>query len=103
MELTDEMLISTFKASGLTQKEFCEVHNISLEKLRYHLYRKGKTQIKANKRVSLKTGPTFITFENSKEADLNKNKEMGEIYTIIRGRFDHKELASIIQELEKTC
>jgi len=103
MELTDEMLIPTFKASGLTQKGFCEVHNISLEKLRYQLYRKGKTQIKASKRVSPKTGPTFITFENSKEADLNKNKEMGEIYTIIRGRFNHKELASIIQELEKTC
>jgi len=61
MELTDEMLIPTFMASGLTQEEFFKVHNMSLEKLRYHLYRK------------------------------------------IHGRFNPKELAALIHELEKTC
>jgi len=38
--------------------------------------------------------------KSSKKDDLNQNKEMREIYTIIRGRFNHKELASKILELE---
>jgi hypothetical protein len=79
MELTNEMLIPTFRASGLTQKEFCKVHNISLEKLRYHLYRKKKVQIKNGKLLSSKTGPAFITFEkpqNDVHMDVNYGSDL---------------------------
>jgi len=50
----------SWRTNGLTQKEFCKEHNISLEKLRYQLYRKGKTQIKASKLSKvIKVGPVL--------------------------------------------
>lgn len=103
MELTNEMLIPTFRASGLTQKEFCKVHNVSLEKLRYHLYRKKKVQIKNGKLLSSKKGSAFITFEKPQKSELKQDKENGKTCTIIHGRFNPKELAALIHELEKTC
>jgi len=101
MALTNEMLIPTFKASGLTQKEFCKAHNVSLNKLRYHLYKKKKSRKESADRFPLRTAPTFITFERPSE--LNQNGDKEKACTIIHGRFSVKELASIIKDLERLC
>ncbi len=103
MELTDETLVPTFRSSGLSQKEFCREHNVSLIKLQYHLYRKKKNPTNVKSRFSAKTGPSFITFEKPGQADLNRNEEISKAITIIHGRFNPKELAAMLLELEKTC
>jgi hypothetical protein len=103
MELTDKSLVPTFKSSGLTQKEFCSKHDISLVKLQYHLYRKKEKAIKANKEVSPKARPAFISFGKQERTDLNQNEETSKAITIIHGRFNPKELAAMLLELEKAC
>lgn len=101
MALTNEMLVPTFKASGLTQEEFCKSHNITLDKLRYHLYKKKKSQKESADLFSLRAAPTFISFE--RQAELDPKGDKAKACTIIHGRFSIKELVSIIKELERIC
>jgi hypothetical protein len=103
MELTDETPVPTFRSSGLSQKEFCREHNVSLIKLQYHLYRKKKNSTNVKNRFSAKAGPSFITFEKPVQKELNRIEEKGGAITIIHGRFTPKELAAMLLELERTC
>jgi orotate phosphoribosyltransferase-like protein len=43
MQHSTETIVSQYKASGLTQKEFCNSKSISLNTLQYHLKKSRKT------------------------------------------------------------
>jgi hypothetical protein len=91
-------LVAQFKSSGKTQEAFCEANNIPIERLRYHLYKKGSR--KASKSVTTKKGitsPAFISFNNSDTKCINSNKHS---VTIINGRFTIKELSDLIARME---
>lgn len=103
MEITTETLVSAFKASGLSQKEFCREHNVSLVKLQYHLYRKKKNPTNNISKFSPKNRPSFITFEKPEQNELNRNEEIGKAITIIYGRFNPKEIAAMLLEMERGC
>ncbi len=80
MELTNDTIATTFKASGLTQAAFCKEHGISIERLRYYLYRKHRTVSEENRNACpIKATPAFISFnnpvktipDNSQQASIN--------------------------------
>ena len=47
MDQAYETLVTQFRESGLTQETFCKNNDISVERLRYYLYKK-KTAIARN-------------------------------------------------------
>jgi|GEM_PF-2491911 hypothetical protein len=105
MELTNESLVPTFRNSGSTQKDFCEKHNISLVKLQYHLYRRGKRKSSGIGKESNKNNrqPDFITFNKTESPASVITEEIRREVTIIHGRFSAKELASLLLEMEGAC
>src|SRR5512133_75857 len=61
MLLSNESIVSEFRSSAMTQDEFCKQHNISIEKLRYYLYKKKPAIKKASKIAdSKKSQPSFV-------------------------------------------
>ena len=72
-----------YRTSGLTQKNFCAKHRISISKLHYHLYTK--------KRQSTGTRPRFISLP----APVERSPVMATI-AIIRGSFTLDQISSII-------
>jgi hypothetical protein len=55
MEITDENLVTTFRASRLTHEAFCREYNITLERLRYHLYKKTNVKMLGKREAGKKT------------------------------------------------
>lgn len=104
MEMTIENLSATFRASGLTQEAFCKEHGITLERLRYYLYKKTNTKTerkKGNRRPN--TVPAFISFNKADGISSKVIQDTSSSLTIIHGKFTLKQLASFIHELDQTC
>ena len=103
MNPSNEPLVAQFKASGLTQETFCKNNNISLERLRYYLYKKNRVKATTGtRRVSRKATPSFISFQKPQERVLTK--EMPSNYTIIHGTFTCQQLVTLVRELGgSTC
>jgi hypothetical protein len=87
MEHTKQNIVEAFRSSGQTQQQFCTTHDISIERLRYYLYKKGSRKT-ADKSKQLK--PTFITFAPT---------ESSQHCTIIHGTFTASSLAALVKEL----
>jgi hypothetical protein len=102
MDITNENLVSTFRASGQTQETFCKNNGISLERLRYYLYKKDHTQSKPRKynRKKSKT-PAFISFNRPDCSPSKIVQDTKNIYTVIHGKFTHSQLVTLIRELER--
>jgi hypothetical protein len=104
MEITMDNLATTFRASGLTQEAFCKVHGITLERLRYYLYKKTKTKTERkmrNRRPG--TVPEFISFNKTADISLKTILDSSQSLTIIHGKFTPKQLAAFISELGQLC
>jgi hypothetical protein len=101
MEITNDNLVATFRASGLTQAAFCKEQNIALERLRYYLYRKNR-ETSSNKQATVKRvpKPAFISFDNPAAIACNSNQDLPNTVTIIRGKFTFKQVAALISNLE---
>ena len=86
MNNTGDLLIQEFKSSGLTQQEFCEQRSIPVERLRYHLYKKGQQRKSCVHRGS----SPFVKLVSSEAVPVSRP------YTIIFGQFTIKELTTMI-------
>lgn len=97
MSDTKSDIAELFRASGKTQREFCEEHGIRYGSLMYHLYKKkGRPRGVDNKPphkslASIKS--PFVSFEN------NHNQANSISVTILQGTFDLTDLLSIIKSL----
>jgi hypothetical protein len=100
MEQANESLVTQFRESGLTQEAFCKNNDISLERLRYYLYKK-KPAIARNDNHgrNRKKTPSFISFQQPAEQVLSQKCPVSN-YTIVHGTFSCKQLAELIRELE---
>jgi hypothetical protein len=97
-------LISKFKTSGLTQEAFCKENDITLEKLRYHLYRKNKTNTVTKCIVrKQKAAPAFLSFHNQEHTAPKLYQDAPSSLTIIHGKFTAHQLATLISQLDSTC
>lgn len=104
MEITDENLTATFRASGLTQEVFCKEYDITLERLRYHLYKKTNVKAVRKKRSQLQnTAPAFISFNKADSSVTKTFQDANTSLTIIHGKFTPKQLAAFISELDQIC
>jgi hypothetical protein len=103
MEFSNETLAEAFKASGLTQQQFCDKHEIKLERLRYYLYKKVKKSNRAHsKQREQSASPAFISFDKiSSPQDCNISNKSA--CTIIHGNFSIEDLASFISVLGQKC
>lgn len=104
MDQANESLVAQFRESGLTQEAFCKNNDISLERLRYYLYKK-KTAIARNDNHSRnpKKTPSFVSFQQPAEQLLSQKGTVSN-YTIVHGTFSSKQLAEFIRELGgSTC
>jgi len=99
MDQSNETLVTQFRESGLTQETFCKNNNISLERLRYYLYKKKPAIAKnGNHGRNRKKPPSFISFQQPTEQVLSQ-KCSASNYTIVHGTFSCKQLAELIREL----
>lgn len=91
-------LITQFKASGLTQEAFCNTHSISIEKLRYYLYKKNKKLKTKPLRKSLPQ--QFISFPAATPRPAVENRSS---FTVVHGQFTIKELSDLFQTMRDAC
>jgi hypothetical protein len=104
MEITTDNLATTFRTSGLTQEVFCKEHSITLEKLRYYLYKKTNTKNVRKKRTRRSsTVPAFISFNKTDGISTKVIQDTSSSLTIIHGNFTPKQLAAFISELDQIC
>lgn len=85
--MNNETMVTTFRSSGLTQQQFCDKHNISIERLRYYLYKKQKSKKPKSAQAA------FITFTPQPPSVS---------CTIIHGQFTPSSLAALVKELTKS-
>jgi hypothetical protein len=95
-----EILVETFKRSGLTQKAFCGQHGIGLSALKYHLY-KTKKLIKVARNSPLSQA-SFVTFDTTSVTKPGSKDSRIDL-TIIHGRFTASQVASIVNDIEPRC
>lgn len=100
MDQANDALVTQFRESGLTQETFCKNNDISLERLRYHLYKKKPANAakNGNRGCDRKKSPSFISFQQP-IGDLLPQKSTTSNYTIVHGKFSCKQLAELIREL----
>lgn len=91
-------LISRFRASGQTQEAFCDTHSISIEKLRYYLYKKNKKTKKQPRRKSVPQ--QFISFPAVPPRPAVENRKS---FTVVHGQFTIKELSDLFQTMRDAC
>jgi hypothetical protein len=104
MDATNIDIVSTFKSSGLTQDAFCRENGITLERLRYYLYKKKgcKNGPKTRTRRQKSSSPAFISF-NQAEKTISKIDEGIKLnYTIIHGKFTSRDLITLVRDLAQT-
>ena len=100
MNITNENLVEAFRTSGLTQEAFSKKHNISIERLRYYLYKKNPEKPKPRKKQQKRSkAPAFISFNKEASTPVKNNDDTLHSYTIIHGKFSQNQLASFIKEL----
>lgn len=105
MDQASDALVTQFRESGLNQETFCKNNDISLERLRYHLYKKKPANAgkNGNRGRDRKKSPSFISFQQPTEQLLSQ-KGTASNYTIVHGTFSSKQLAELIRELGgSTC
>jgi len=99
MKITNENLVSTFRASEQTQEAFCKDQGISIERLRYYLYKKNPNKTKPRKQpVKKSTTPAFISF-NAQPSSSKIVNDSTCSYTILHGAFTQNQLVSLIKAL----
>lgn len=97
-------LVTKFRASGLTQELFCKEHGITLEKLRYHLYKKNNASAVTKCIVrKQKTASAFLSFHNQEHTSPKLYQDAPTSLTIIHGKFTAHQLATLISQLDATC
>ncbi len=102
MDHSNETLVAQFKKSGLTQDAFCKKNNITLERLRYHLYKKNRLDKSDNHNRQSNKKHSFISFQQPAAEPFLKDPVS--TYTIIHGAFTCKQLTEFIRELGgKAC
>ena len=100
MTISNDNLVTLFKKSGLTQKEFCETNGITLERLRYHLYKKNRRKSNSKNDIQKnKSSHTFISFNKPGYIPLKTDQNISNSYTIIHGKFTYNQLAKLVKEL----
>ena len=100
MEITNDNLLSTFRASGQTQEAFCRDNGIALERLRYYLYKKDRTTTKSRNTIRKnKKAPAFISFSRPECTPPKTVQDSTFNYTVIHGKFTHSQLVALIKEL----
>jgi hypothetical protein len=104
MEITNDTLATTFRTSGLTQTAFCSQNGISLERLRYYLYKKNKSHsTRLRKRLVDKPLSNFIQLNNASSLRPAISLNGSFTATIIQGTFTTESLALLLKELNKPC
>ena len=96
-----ERRIALFKASGMSQKKWCQVHHVSIHQLKYWLYNANKP-----KRVQ-DTNPKFIPVTVEEELPTYENNtiqvKVGEAVIEVKPDFNPDLLAKVIKVLKTTC
>jgi hypothetical protein len=99
-----ENIVATFRDSGLTQETFCKEHGITLERLRYYLYKKINVKNNKKKRKPRsKAIPAFISFNKTDGISSKVIQDTNSSLTIIHGKFTPKQLVAFISELDQVC
>jgi hypothetical protein len=87
MPYNTQELLTQYKKSGLTRKEFCKKNSISLTALQYH-FDKSKQVTSSQKQPR----PSFISVPVSAPAPVSST------IVVIRGNYSASEIAAIINE-----
>lgn len=96
-----ERRITLFKSSGMSQKKWCQVHHVSIHKLKYWLY-------KANKPKQVQDAqPKFIPVTVEEELPAYENNtiqvKVGQAVIEVKPDFNPDLLAKVIKVLKTTC
>jgi hypothetical protein len=100
MKVSNENLADAFRSSGLTQNVFCKEHGITLERLRYYLYRKNRIK-KGIKKAPTHSAPlpAFVSFNESPVSIDASNADLPGTVTIVRGKFTIEQITTLISGL----
>ena len=91
-------IVQEFRARGKTQHDFCNENGISIEKLRYYLYKKNRLNRKKSANTSLVASPaSFITFAQKTPVNIDTKPGSAQCYTIIHGKFTIEALSSLLK------
>jgi len=85
-------LLTQYKRSGLTRKEFCNKNSVSISTLQYHF---GKSKQNTHIQKSLSAG--FISVPVSRPVPVSST------IVVIRGNYSPGEIAVILNETTKVC
>lgn len=88
-------LATAFKISGKTQRAFCADRGISINTLRYYLYKKGKHSRSlqtAAKSGTVSAAPEFLSFNREQFTETSSRSRC----TIIRGSFSIADIAELL-------
>ena len=88
-------LAAEFKSSGKTQRAFCADRRISINTLRYHLYKKGKRSRSLPSPVkppAVSAAPAFLSFNGGQFIGNSSRSHV----TIIAGSFTIAEIAELV-------
>lgn len=95
--------IAQYKASGMTQIEWCQHQEISIHKLKYWLYKSDRQ--KHNSDNKPKWVPLAIEDESSSFNDTNETMQIkiGQATIEIKSDFDPTFLANVVKVLNTVC
>jgi hypothetical protein len=88
-------LAAEFKSSGKTQRAFCAERGISIDTLRYYLYKRGIRRIplqSAAKSRSVCAPPAFLSFNRERFTGTSSRSRC----TIIMGSFSLADIAELL-------
>ncbi len=92
MTVECKTIVTSFRSSGLTQAAYCNQTGISIEKLRYYLYKKGKKKTTPSKTST--AAPEFVSIASPSPVHT---------YTIIHGEFTIASLVAFLKECNHSC
>ena len=100
MSISSDQIVPEFRKSAKTQEDFCADHGISIHKLRYYLYKRGKRmqpllRERPKKSAMPQPSPSFISFDH--HADTRNVTKPA--FTIITGRFTINELGELLRAI----
>lgn len=92
MSYDTKELLTQYKKSGLTRKEFCNKNSVSISTLQYHF---GKS--KQISHIQKSPRPGFVSVPVSRPAPVPST------IVVIRGNYSPGEIAVILNETTKVC
>lgn len=95
MAQNTEKLVSAYKSSGLTQREFCKNRGIAVSSLQYHLLKSKKN---STKNVNISKG-TFLPVSISRES--TKVNSLDRTVILIHGNIQIPEISQLLQTLSR--